>query len=144
MSSSLDVETKIYRHQTEINPYALKVEEKNVRREARHSRVELIIANFLSGIAIVFKYLVSLETLLSMSLSVGFTVLGYEQTVSAFRWLCVCVCPLSFSLSLSFVVTTHSTQFTCCRCFLLSTPASCWYTYTSSFRNVILYGTAKT
>ena len=61
-----------------------KEEEQNVRKNATHSIIWLAAANGYSALLVFAMYLISLESLLSIALSVGLTVYTYYKTVRTF------------------------------------------------------------
>lgn len=57
-------------------------EEVRVRKHAKHGKLWLAIVNGYSAVMVFVLHLVSLESLLAIALSVGFTVFTYFKTVS--------------------------------------------------------------
>ena len=81
-NSSQQSDTQIYRHKIEKRTSVLAEAEGIVRDGAQHGTLYLLGWNNIANVAIFLKHLVSLETLLSLFLSVTFTVFSYDQTVS--------------------------------------------------------------
>lgn len=80
--SSQSVDTNVYSHRIEKDDRKITEWETEARIRADHWLIWLFVVNWYANVSVVLKHLISLESILSISLSVGFTLFAFYQTVS--------------------------------------------------------------